>query len=488
MKMKKTITLLLLLAGSLGYSQINSSSFSDKVAFTTGNKPYGIAITDLDKDEKNDLAVTNFDDNTVSVFLNQGSSGSITTSTFAARVNFTTATQPSHIATGDIDGDGLVDLIISNEGGAAVSILRNTSTIGNISFASKVDLSVGSGSPNSVKVLDLDQDGKLDITVSVYTSNKICVFRNTSTSGSISTDTRIDLTPSGGVSVRGMDAADLNGDTKLDLVCIDDFNAKMYVYENNASSGSITSGSFSSAVAFTTTTKPYSVEMADINDDGKVDILVNSNDGSKMSVYINQTGTGNISTSFFTTSVDFTTPSSPYYGLSADDLDGDGDLDVSLASIGGSAVSVYENVTSGTFGTSSLNTKVDFSTAAITTMSAVGDVDGDGMVDLLANGATGNKVYVFRNTMAPAGINTFSQKNPIAIYPNPVAEQLHVQFGEKTSATLQIFNSLGKLVYTSKVSEKSVAVETALFAKGMYILKVTEDITNKQYTTKFTRN
>ncbi len=67
-----------------------SISFDPKVEFTTGSWPASVHISDLDGDGKSDLVTTNFGDSKVSVFRNISSIGNITSSSFAAKVDFET--------------------------------------------------------------------------------------------------------------------------------------------------------------------------------------------------------------------------------------------------------------------------------------------------------------------------------------------------------------------------------------------------------------
>ena len=66
---------------------------------------------------------------------------------YKPKVDFTTGTMPSSVAIGDVDGDGKPDLVIANSSSNTISVFRNTSTSGSISassFAAKVDFATGS--------------------------------------------------------------------------------------------------------------------------------------------------------------------------------------------------------------------------------------------------------------------------------------------------------------------------------------------------------
>src|ERR1019366_823085 len=136
-------------------------------------------IGDIDGDGKPDLAIANWNSNSVSVFRNTSTSGTVS---FAAKVDFTTGGNPESVSIGDIDGDGKPDLVLANNASSTVSVLRNTSTSGTVSFAAKVDFATGA-SPHSVSIGDIDGDGKSDLAVANSSSNTVSVFRNTSTSG-----------------------------------------------------------------------------------------------------------------------------------------------------------------------------------------------------------------------------------------------------------------------------------------------------------------
>lgn len=75
----------------------------------------------------------------------------ISATSFSPKVDYISGTSPRNIAIGDIDGDGKPDMIVANNGSSTISIYRNTSTSGTLgseSFAPKVDFITPSGIEN----------------------------------------------------------------------------------------------------------------------------------------------------------------------------------------------------------------------------------------------------------------------------------------------------------------------------------------------------
>lgn len=174
-------------------------SLAPKVNFATGFTPFSVAIGDIDGDGKPELVVPNAaaGANSISVLRNTSTPGTIVVGSFAAKVDFTVGLIPRSVAIGDIDGDGKADVVAANSQAAStnLSVLRNTSTAGSItagSFALKVDFTTGT-SPYSVAVGDADGDGKIDMMVVNQNSNTISVLRNTSTVGNITAAAKIDF-------------------------------------------------------------------------------------------------------------------------------------------------------------------------------------------------------------------------------------------------------------------------------------------------------
>jgi len=390
---------------------ITAGDFAAKVDFATGSVPWSVAIGDLDGDGKPDLAVSNGNSSTVSVFRNTATSGSITTGSFAAKVDFATGSFPYSVAIGDLDGDGKPDLAVASVGINSVSVLRNTSTSGSISFAASVDFATGS-LPWSVAIGDLDGDGRPDLAVANGNSGSVSVLRNTSTSGSITTGSfagHVDFV-TGGVP-EGVAIGDLDGDGKPDLAVANPGDDIVSVLRNTATFGSITTGSFAAPVDFATGAYPQSVAIGDLDGDGKPELAVTNFDDNTVSVLRNTATSGSITTGSFASNVDFVTGRNPY-SVAIGDLDGDGKPDLAVANKNDYTVSVLRNTaTSGSITAGSFAAPVDFATGTMPYSVAIGDLDGDGKPDLAVTNWYGNTISVLRNLLSLPVIISFSPQS-----------------------------------------------------------------------------
>jgi hypothetical protein len=154
-------------------ASITSNDFDAKVDFVAGGDPDGVVVGDVDGDGMSDLIVANRLDDNILVYLNTSKIGAIGSTSFAAPLNFDTGDLAKFVALGDLDGDGKADLVAVNEYAHTISVMRNTSTRGAVSFGTKVDFTTGSN-PSSVAIGDIDGDGKLDLAVANISST--CFF------------------------------------------------------------------------------------------------------------------------------------------------------------------------------------------------------------------------------------------------------------------------------------------------------------------------
>jgi hypothetical protein len=123
----------------------------------TGPGGTSVAVGDFNVDRKLDLAVANYDSDTVSVLLGNGDG------TFGGVVGYATGRRPSRVVVGDFNLDGKPDLAVADDSSpsGAVSVLLGR---GDGSFADKLDYGMGDGL-GPVAVGDFNLDGKPDLAV-----------------------------------------------------------------------------------------------------------------------------------------------------------------------------------------------------------------------------------------------------------------------------------------------------------------------------------
>jgi len=172
---------------------------------------------------------------------------------------------------------------------------------------------------------------------------------------------------------------DLNGDGLPDLAVANQAQGNVSVLLNTTAPGAVTPN-FAAKQNFTTGNTPVSVALGDVNGDGKLDLIVASVGFGGVSVLLNTTAPGAALPSFDTAQnfLTGTTPASVAFG----DLNGDGLLDLAVANNASTNVSVLLNIAAPGAATPNFAAKQDFATGGGPLSVAIGDLNGDGNRDL----------------------------------------------------------------------------------------------------------
>lgn len=255
----------------------NTLSFADAQTFATESNPRSIFIHDVDRDGRPDIIIANLNSASVSVLRN--TSGGLGLISFASSVSFAVGAGPVALFALDLNKDLLPELIVVNSQANTVSVLKNTSTgPADIAFGEKTDLNTGS-QPMAVFLQDINADGQADILVANATGNSISVFKNTGTNGAIAFAAKVDFeTGAGPISIN---VSDVNGDDLPDACVANFYDASVSVLINKSSNSST---SFAPRLDFPTGSNPQGINVADINGDSKPDIIVANNGDNTISV------------------------------------------------------------------------------------------------------------------------------------------------------------------------------------------------------------
>jgi hypothetical protein len=282
---------------------------------------------------------------------------------------------PAAITAGDFNNDGDADLAVANQNSSDVGILLGN---GDGTFSAAASFAAGY-SPRAVATSDLDADGKLDLVVANETGNDLSVlmgngdgtFQSAASYGSVSYPEHIAI-------------ADLNMDGDPDLA-VAGFGGSVFVLMGNGD------GTFQSPVSYATGTASTSVTVGDFDDDGKPDLAVANQDSDDLSVLINS-GSGT-----FSTATNYTTGPHPV-SISSGDFNQDGYLDLVTADIGpmsGGYITGdgYASVLLGN-GDGTFQATVDYAVGTLPHSVAVGDLDADGLPELIVGNAYGDSVSI----------------------------------------------------------------------------------------------
>jgi hypothetical protein len=280
---------------------------------------------------------------------------------------------PITVVLGDVDGDGDLDLLTANFSGSSVSVRLNNGQ-GTFGGGSTVALT---GNVRSLVLGDMDGDGDLDLLAPDYNNGTGTTvnLRINNGQGLFSGSQAVPVGPG----PYGVALGDVDGDGDLDML------ATTTAYTGGAVSVQLNNGQglFSTYQTVPVGANPLNLVVGDVDGDGDLDLLTGNSNANTVSVRLND-GQG-----LFSGGSMVAVAGSPF-SIALGDVDGDYDLDVLTANPGpNGTVSVRLNNGQGSFG-GGAEVAVGNTTTGNGCFSVVlGDVEGDGDLDILAANANG---------------------------------------------------------------------------------------------------
>ncbi|CAF2417401.1 unnamed protein product [Rotaria sp. Silwood2] len=315
----------------LGYE---NGSFTTQMSYSTGYQswPSWITVGDFNRDNRLDIATSNFNKNNVVIFLGYGNG------TFAPAATFFTGdgSIPQFLEARDFNNDDILDIAVANYGTSNIVVLFG---YGDGKFILGAAYRTGIGSaPYALAIGDFNNDTRLDIAVVNERSGDISIFLDYGKQ----LYAGITLYSMGfGSQPHSVATGDLNNDGLSDIIVANygTDNVGILLGHDNGVFGPITT--YSTGVG----SAPYSVSLADFNNDNQLDIVVTNSKTDNIAILL-----GNGNGTFVIGATYSTGAGSRPYTVAVGDFNNDNIPDIAIANSGVNNIFLLYGYGNGLFG------------------------------------------------------------------------------------------------------------------------------------------
>jgi hypothetical protein len=303
--------------------------------------------------------------------------------------HFAVGRGPGYVAIDDFNADGKLDLVVANERSGDASVLLGDGT-GSFSPARGSPFPAGP-SPNDLAVGDFNRDGRLDLAIANHETQYLTVLLGDGR-GRFAPAPNSPVTVTVRPHTHGVATGDFNGDANLDLVTDSWADDRLVVLVGDGKGNFATPGTYVAVGKH-----PYQrIRVADLNGDGKADIVSPNLEGDNVTILLND-GKGGFRQP---TSSPFPCGDSPF-NTAVGDINADGKPDLAIVNSpsstsdrsGQDGLTILIGDGKGAFTTM---TGSPFVTGNFPNIAAIGDVNGDGVADVAVSNPDGDNITIFK--------------------------------------------------------------------------------------------
>ncbi|MDH7460301.1 FG-GAP-like repeat-containing protein [Chitinophagaceae bacterium 26-R-25] len=467
-----------------GDTSFSANSFSTNIpAMAVGSLPRVCRVADLDGDGKLDLAVLTNGNDQVTVYKNVSAGGNISFN--GDKVALTLNPSSTCLQIADIDGDGLLDIITftSTTNNNVISIFRNRSSNGKLVFEKNIDVvaPLAYSVPSTLSITDLDGDGMNDF---CFAGDKtFCAFRNTGSPGNIAFASMQQFPISLNSGDKCTIATDFDNDGKRDILMAQRSS-------NIGTSGTLTGFrniSTIGTIAFADQTLLYSwdedpaaIAACDLNNDGKADLITANQLNYSFTLFKNTSTPGAFK---INPSVHHSSGGSNPMSLDINDFDGDGMADLAVANSMDNTMLFFKNITrsDSIIFSGGRNYKTQGSPLCI----ASGDLSGDGRPDIIVVNRNDNTLSIYKNRVSAPVVKSFTPTTAgtgatVFIYGKNFTGTSSVKFGniEATSFTVTGDTIIKAIVASGASGNVAVTNTNETGVKSGFVFSTLADVTS----------
>ncbi len=364
---------------------------------TNADYAFGVHVADMDGDGDLDIVSASKDDDTIAWYESNASDKNLDTDAVAG-TDYTAASGTLTFEAGDTSATFTVPVLadsapennetatmtLSSASNATISDATGTLTItddDSISFTA-ANIATSADGAWGIYVADMDADGDLDIVSAAQYDDTIAWYENDGAANPSWSAANIATSAN---NAKDVYVADMDGDGDLDIVSASRADNTIAWYESDGAANP----SWTAANIATSADGAYDVHVADMDGDGDLDIVSASKDDDTIAWYEND-GAADPSWS----AANIATNADVALAVQVADMDGDGDLDIVSASQNDDTIAWYENdgAVDPTWTAANIATSADGAFDV-----HVGDMDGDGDIDIISASSFDNTIAWYEN-------------------------------------------------------------------------------------------